>query len=127
MPTVGERLRRARERKNLKQIQVMEKTGINNKTLSGYENNVSEPDLHTLNVLADLYEVPMEYFTGKVNNPNQTLSRGAKQFLDAIDLSDEQAIDKLKTMLVHNGKPLPAEALKEILKYARYRIQEGDQ
>lgn len=64
MSSLGERLREAREKKNLKQIQVMRHTGINNKTLSGYENNVSEPDMETLQILADLYEVKIDYFYG---------------------------------------------------------------
>lgn len=58
-PTLGDRLKHARERRNLKQTQVMRYTGINNKTLSGYENNISEPDLETLRNLAVCYEVDM--------------------------------------------------------------------
>lgn len=66
MTTIGERLRIAREKRGLKQTQVKERTNINNKTLSGYENNVSQPDTETLVVLADLYEVSYEWlFAGK--------------------------------------------------------------
>lgn len=65
MSSLGERLKEAREKRNLKQIQVMRHTGINNKTLSGYENNVSEPDLETLKTLAELYGVKIDYFVGK--------------------------------------------------------------
>lgn len=66
MSTIGERLRIARDKSGLKQTQVKERTNINNKTLSGYENNVSQPDPETLVVLADLYEVKYEWlFAGK--------------------------------------------------------------
>ncbi|MFF2907668.1 helix-turn-helix domain-containing protein [Paenibacillus sp. NPDC057934] len=65
MKTIGERLREAREQKNYKQIHVMKKVGINNKTLSGYENGVSKPDYDTLKTLAKLYEVSLdELITG---------------------------------------------------------------
>lgn len=66
MKTIGERLRYAREKKNLKQKQVMEMTGgrINNKTLSGYEHGVSEPDLETLKILSNLYEVSIDWLSG---------------------------------------------------------------
>ena len=57
MSTLGERLRLARGKVGLKQTQVKERTNINNKTLSGYENDVSEPDTATLSVLAELYGV----------------------------------------------------------------------
>lgn len=65
METLGERLKSARLKAGLKQIQVKERTQINNKTLSGYENGVSEPDLNTLTVLADLYNVSTDYLLGR--------------------------------------------------------------
>lgn len=68
MTTLGERLRIARDRKGFSQVQVKERTNINNKTLSGYEKDISEPDTRTLSVLADLYEVDYKWLlTGKGN------------------------------------------------------------
>ena len=55
MEEFGFALRVAREKRGLTQTQVMQLTGINNKTLSGYENGVSEPDLQTLSTLLRLY------------------------------------------------------------------------
>jgi len=37
---------------------------INNKTLSGYEHGVSEPDLETLKILSNLYEVSIDWLSG---------------------------------------------------------------
>ena len=66
MTTLGDRLKIARERKGFTQVEVRERTNINNKTLSGYEKNVSEPDTNTLSLLADLYEVSYRWLlTGK--------------------------------------------------------------
>ena len=65
MKTLGERLRRARDRKGYTQVYVKSKTGINNKTLSGYENNVSEPDLQSIKLLADIYEVTIDWLYGR--------------------------------------------------------------
>ncbi|MCR8980938.1 helix-turn-helix domain-containing protein [Brevibacillus laterosporus] len=64
-----ERLRMARDHKNLKQTQVMTYTGINNKTLSGYEKGVSEPDTETLKTLANLYEVSVDWLVGNTDDP----------------------------------------------------------
>lgn len=66
MKTIGERLRYAREKKNLKQKQIMDMTRgrINNKTLSGYEHGVSEPDLETLKILSEIYEVSIDWLSG---------------------------------------------------------------
>ena len=44
MKDIGAVLKNARENKEFTQKQVMELTGINKKSLSGYENNVAEPD-----------------------------------------------------------------------------------
>ena len=54
MEEFGFALREAREKRGLTQTQVMQLTGINNKTLSGYENGASEPDLQTLSTLLRL-------------------------------------------------------------------------
>jgi transcriptional regulator with XRE-family HTH domain len=59
---VGNRLRKARENRNLSQLEVSKRTNINNKTLSRYENDGAEPDFNTLKILAELYDVPMAYF-----------------------------------------------------------------
>lgn len=55
MKDIGEVLKNARENKEYTQKRVMELTGINKKSLSGYENNVAEPDLATFSKLAKLY------------------------------------------------------------------------
>ncbi len=55
MNRLGYILKSAREDNDLTQIQVMRLTGINNKTLSGYENSLAEPDIDTLVTLFKLY------------------------------------------------------------------------
>lgn len=67
---IGDRLRKARDRMNLTQVQVMHRTGVNNKTLSGYEKGVAQPDLETLNILANLYEVSVDWLTGNTDDPS---------------------------------------------------------
>ncbi len=61
MKDIGLFLKSGRENKELTQKRVMELTGINSKSLSGYENNVAEPDLKTLADLANLYEISIDY------------------------------------------------------------------
>lgn len=55
MKSIGLILKNTREDLDLTQIDVMRLTGINNKTLSGYENGISEPDLETFAKLLNLY------------------------------------------------------------------------
>lgn len=64
MENIGFLLKNARMNKNLTQKQVMELTGINRKSLSGYENDVAEPDLSTFSTLLNLYEVSADSLLG---------------------------------------------------------------
>lgn len=57
---LGHILKCGREDNDLSQKKVMEITGINNKTLSGYENNISEPDFNTLLILLRLYKISID-------------------------------------------------------------------
>lgn len=66
---LGIRLRMAREAKHLTQVQVKSLTNIHNKTLSGYEKGVSEPDIDTLVTLANLYETSVDYLVGNTDEP----------------------------------------------------------
>lgn len=76
MKDIGLILKNARENKGLTQKQVMELTGINRKSLSGYENNVAEPDLYTISTLAQLYGLSLdEIFEIKGQNIQFTLSK----------------------------------------------------
>lgn len=64
--TFGTRLRMAREHKGYSQMEVAKKTGINNKSLSHYENDVSSPDIQTITALAKVYDVSTDYLFGLI-------------------------------------------------------------
>lgn len=108
MSLIGNRLREARERKNLKQTQVMAKTGINNKTLSGYEKGVSEPDLETLRILSELYGVSVDWLSGK-DKTKEDHRRDLINFLN----DPNSTID---------GKPIPNELRETLLGYVRIEM-----
>jgi len=99
----GQRLRESRLKKGLTQIQVMETTKIHNKTLSGYENDVSEPDFGTLKILADLYGVSTDYLLGLTNDPTQprpiitpvAIGEKIKQAREEARLSQAQLAQKI--------------------------------
>lgn len=102
MESLGKRLRSARERKKLKQTEVKVRTGINNKTLSGYENGVSEPDAETLRILANLYDVTTDYLLGSDNenkksyNDKETTIRLIKEEADRLGMVvDDPRFQKL--------------------------------
>lgn len=64
MLTFGERLRKARKRKGLSQVDVFDAIGLNNKSLSRYEKGETTPNPETLQKLIRLYDVSSEYILG---------------------------------------------------------------
>ena len=103
MSIVSERLRAARTKKSLSQVDVMRLTKINNKTLSGYENAVSEPDYASLVLLSNIYGVTTDYLLGRVDNPTDELVPITTEPLDpnATYMNDpvtDDIVDNLKLM-----------------------------
>lgn len=97
MSVLGERLKKAREWKGLSQTEVFRRIKINNKTLSRYEKGGSEPDVETLNALAELYEVKVDWLTGRSNDPK--LEAAPKKSI--YDLSAEHIADVVRDVASH--------------------------
>lgn len=91
MKNIGFVLKNARENMDLTQQKVMELTGINRKSLSGYENNVAEPDLSTFATLICLYGLSADTVLEiKSDAQDNALSRYEKQLLSLFRTLDEQ-------------------------------------
>lgn len=100
---LGNRLRQARENNNLSQVQVKQSIGINNKTLSNYEKNVSSPDPYTLKILADLYRVTTDWLiSGKQPDFQRIIAT------NNIDISSEdlELLRKLKKLSAEKRKAI---------------------
>lgn len=133
MTTLGERLRLARDKSGLKQTQVKDRTNINNKTLSGYENNVSEPDTATLTTLAELYEVSFrwllsgkgEMVDGRTINKTSNLGPAPTELTQKDELDMAKRMEKMKRDLIegnaeggdlnYKGEPMSEEAIESLL------------
>lgn len=68
MSVLGKRLKEARLKNNLSQIDAAKKLGISNGTLSGYERDYRDPDTTILERMAALYEVSTDYLLGISEN-----------------------------------------------------------
>lgn len=62
------RIRSLREDMDLRQIDVANATGIDQKTLSNYETGKTNPDSYALIKLADFFEVTIDYLVGRSDN-----------------------------------------------------------
>ncbi|RUT48572.1 XRE family transcriptional regulator [Paenibacillus anaericanus] len=93
LPVYAKRLKEARLKAKLTQVEVRQNSGINNKTLSGYENGVSEPDYETLKVLCDLYGVTTDWVLGNTNNPHSELTKAERDLAGKVILGDDSFVD----------------------------------
>jgi len=75
---VSGRLKLLREKKDATQKEVAFATGINAKTLSGYENGVSKTDIRVLLLLATYYNVTIDYLVGRTDDPTPPINTGGK-------------------------------------------------
>ena len=62
------RIRSLREDRDLRQIDVSNATGIDQKTLSNYETGKTRPDSDALILLADFFDVSIDYLVGRSYN-----------------------------------------------------------
>ena len=60
----GNRIKDLREDRDLRQIDVAEKTGIDQRTLSNYETGKTNPDSYAIIKLAEFYGVSCDYLLG---------------------------------------------------------------
>lgn len=65
--TLGGYLRRARDYAGITQREVERRTGINYKSLSNWENDVSRPSPDDLKALASIYKVSIDYLVGETD------------------------------------------------------------
>lgn len=84
----GERLKRLRTKKKMRQEDVAKNLGIARTTYAMYEQNSREPDFDILQKLADFFEVTTDYLlTGRTEPPKEAgqvdeISSEVKIFLD---------------------------------------------
>lgn len=108
----GHRLKQARKSVRLTQEQVMLRTGVNSKTLSGYEVGTSQPDFDSLMKLCALYEISTDWIiTGHnyVSNENS----------NSIELDSESF---LEMKLSYKGKLLNETEKRKILEITRIML-----
>lgn len=89
MSTLGERLRKARKRCGMSQMDVYDAVGISNKSLSRYEKDVSSPSPGTLMKLVRLYDVSSEYILGTSSDMGNSPDKADGETL--ISMTDHRA------------------------------------
>jgi len=101
--TFGERLRMARERKGLTQMDVYRAIKLGNKSLSRYENNATKPDPETVKSLVQLYDVSADFILGLTDkmghaSPPLCTSKSKPKIADVLSSKDTELLDKFDSL-----------------------------
>ena len=67
---VSLRLKELRKKRNISQIKLAMDLGLNQNSISRYENGTREADYKTLVLLADYFNVSIDYMLERTDNPS---------------------------------------------------------
>ena len=107
----GKIMKKLRGERNLTQIELSERTGISKSSISMYENGNRTPELETFELLADFYNVDMDYLKGKSN---------IKRRVDFTHINESGVPYVVKHKIPVLGRVqagIPIEAIEEIIDY----------
>jgi len=90
-----------------------EKLGITRQAYSNYENGKREPDYDTLEKIADIFKVNIDYLLGRTDDPS------------LVDSKNET--DELTTIMFHKWDQLDERRRKQALKLIEILEQEADE
>ena len=65
--TISGKLKAKRKELKLSQEELARIIGVDQKTISHWENGINEPQLNKLRIFCDNFKVPMSYFTGEIS------------------------------------------------------------
>jgi transcriptional regulator with XRE-family HTH domain len=123
MSDLGKRLKEARKKKKLTQIEAAKLLGISNGTLSGYERNYRDPDTKTLENMANLYGVSTDYLLGRSENKKSDWDSKLPELTEKEERDIAKQLEKILdsmdsgTALAFDGEPMDEET-KELVKAA---------
>ncbi|PRR71961.1 helix-turn-helix domain-containing protein [Neomoorella humiferrea] len=70
MSTLGDKIKQLRKKKDLTQDELASIIHVNRATLANWEINRAVPDPTTLQLLADFFNVSVDYLLGRTDDPN---------------------------------------------------------
>ncbi|EAD3672169.1 helix-turn-helix domain-containing protein [Listeria seeligeri] len=113
----SERLKKLRLDSKMTQTDLGNKINVTKAAISGYENGIRTPDTDTLQMIADIFGVSIDYLLGRPEPKNQNSEgftpkeeKDMKKRMDALrkDLKNGDG-------LLYDGEPISEEAMESIL------------
>ncbi|NUK31013.1 helix-turn-helix transcriptional regulator [Parageobacillus sp. VR-IP] len=134
MKTFGERLKHLREKKKQEnpkwtQEYVADLVGVARTTYTAYERGTKQPQLDTVNKLADLFEVSADYLLGRTDNPNPPETDDIPEELNTLakinQLIKKYGIEQMGFFDIEKWKSLSEEEIEEIIKHFEWVVHKA--
>lgn len=113
---INKRLIQLRKNKKLSQQELSKRLGIARSTLAGYENASREPDIETLEKIANFFDVSLDYLAGRTDEIGSTDDSRSQAWRELEKLAKEEGITDLYTS--RPGDPtddMPEEMIRDII------------
>ena len=96
-------LKEIRVKRNLTQQQVADQIGCSSVVYSRYENGARQPSIETLLLLADLFDVTVDFLLGRQKILDSSLSKYEIDLVTAARSADDRAREDALQMLIHHS------------------------
>ncbi len=101
MSMLGENIRLLRDKQGMTQVQLGEKIGLAESTISLYESGKREPDIDTIGKLADFFGVSTDYLLGRDKASHRQATGASQATVSAEDLA---LLEKIKNLPAEHRK-----------------------
>lgn len=108
MSVFSKRFKELRASQNLTQDELAKKLELSKSSISMYENGNREPDFETLELIADYFNVDMNYLLGNTNKTTRFLDSKQFELLSAFDCMNE------------DGQKRILEYVKDLMELSKY-------
>lgn len=129
-----ENLKSLRERNNLSQIELSKKIGLSNVTLSQYEKGVRKPDIQTLALIAQFFNVTTDYLLGNeapakfkpqlTDKDKKDIAKQVEDMLYGLDADNPISFQLDGNEIDDDTRELLRQSLQNALEFARLKAKE---
>lgn len=105
-----ELMKKKRKELGLTQNELAEKCGVSKNTIYNYENGKSEPNKETLNILAEIFNVPVLEL---ILNDDKGKIINDSNFDDILNILEDKFIEKIEKLLIKKYKNITKKSLDE--------------
>lgn len=125
-----ENLKKLRKNRGLNQVDLADKLGISDKTISSWESGRTEPNMKQLNELSKIFNVSINVLVGKdefVKNTYGNHEANLEYFADkpeVLEMYKEIYENENLALLFDTARELKPEELEKVLKYMKLVLDE---